>query len=198
MSQMVRNWHYFRLEESGYWYSMGDKYVVDSSLLSDAIHPQTNVQGGKLTKNLDKLEFYVANVSLFLDGHESGPGKFEVELALNYVMEMTIKLSKALLIDNKSEPKRIIRNLEETMFYKIPEMQKVILSGSHHQDIVYNNNKIIVRNFTIDQDEWVDPKNFIRSKIIDVPLQSLFFSLINYRNIMEKYFYLPGTKETAE
>lgn len=198
MGQMVRSWHYFRLEESGYWYSLGDKYIVDSSLQSDAIHPQTNVQGGRITKNVDKMQIYIANVSLFLDGAELSANKFEVELVLSYSMELTLKTSKALLIDSKSDPKRIIRNLEETLFYKLPELQKVILSGSHHQDIVYNNNKIIVRNFVIDQDEWVDPKHFVRSKIMDVPLQSLFFSLINYRNIMEKYFYLPGSKEQVD
>ena len=46
-----------------------------------------------------------------------------------------------------------------------------------------------------DHDEWVVAKYFIRSKIMDIPLQSLFFALINYRITMEKYFYLPGTKE---
>jgi len=33
---------------------------------------------------------------------------------------------------------------------------------------------------------------------MDIPLQSLFFALINYRIIMEKYFYLPSTKEEVE
>ena len=33
---------------------------------------------------------------------------------------------------------------------------------------------------------------------MDIPLQSLFFALINYRHTMEKYFYLPGAKEQVE
>lgn len=58
-----------------------------------------------------------------------------------------------------------------------------------------NDGKIIVRNLVTDQDEWVFPKDFVRSKIMDVPLQSLFFALINYRNTIEKYFYLPTSIE---
>ena len=33
---------------------------------------------------------------------------------------------------------------------------------------------------------------------MDIPLQSLFFSLLNYRYNMEKYFYLPQSKEQVD
>ena len=41
---MVKSWHCFRLEQSSYWVSLGgDKFLVDSSILSDVIHPDTNI-----------------------------------------------------------------------------------------------------------------------------------------------------------
>jgi hypothetical protein len=44
LCQMVKSWHHFRLEQSGAWTTMAnDKYIVDSSVLSDDIHPETNV-----------------------------------------------------------------------------------------------------------------------------------------------------------
>ena len=55
-----------------------------------------------------------------------------------------------------------------------------------------------MRNLVTDHDEWVDAKHFIRSKIMDIPLQSLFYALINYRVTMERYFYLPSSKEQVE
>ena len=33
---------------------------------------------------------------------------------------------------------------------------------------------------------------------MDIPLQSLFFALLNYRTMMEKYFYLPMNKEIVD
>ena len=43
MSQMVRSWHCFRLENSSYWTALqNDKFMVDSSILNDIIHPETN------------------------------------------------------------------------------------------------------------------------------------------------------------
>ena len=131
LNQMVKSWHCFRLECSGYWTSLGDKFVVDSSILSDTIHPVTNTQGGRVTKNLDKLELYVADVTLYLDGGSTDNKNFEIELVMNYELEVTIRLGKALLIDSTCESKRIIRNLEDTMFYKLPELDKCILSEQH-------------------------------------------------------------------
>ena len=41
---MIRNWHAFRLENSGYWTALkNDSFMVDSSLLKEIIHPDTNV-----------------------------------------------------------------------------------------------------------------------------------------------------------
>ena len=56
------------------------------------------------------------------------------------------------------------------MIYKLPELDKCILSELHKQGLDVNDGKIIVRNMVIDQDEWVDPKDFVRSKIMDIPL----------------------------
>jgi len=67
-------------------------------------------------------------VSLYLDGSCLADGMHEVELSLSYALEMTLRLGKALLVDAKCDSKRIIRNLEETMFYKLPELEKCILS----------------------------------------------------------------------
>ena len=62
LSKMVQTWHCFRLEASSHWTSLGShKYLVDSSILSDTIHPLTNIQGGRVTKNLEKVEIYVSN-----------------------------------------------------------------------------------------------------------------------------------------
>ena len=47
----------------------------------------------------------------------------------------------------------------------------------------------------MDQDEWIDPGDCIRSRILDVPLLSLFFALLRYRRILEDYFYLPPTEQ---
>jgi hypothetical protein len=70
---MVKSWHHFRLEESGAWLTMEyDKYVIDSSILSDEIIPEKNVQMGRVTKNLEKLELNVTNVALYLDGFIRG------------------------------------------------------------------------------------------------------------------------------
>lgn len=50
-----------------------------------------------------------------------------------------------------------------------------------------------------DQDEWVKVEGgFVRSKIFDIPLQSLFFALLNYRHTMERYFYLPSSQEESK
>ena len=84
------------------------------------------------------------------------------------------------------------------MFYKIPSMDKCVVSEQHKQDLEKNDGRIIVRNLVIDQDEWVEPQYFLRSKIMDIPLQSLFFSLLNYRQNMERYFYLPPSKEIVD
>lgn len=127
-----------------------------------------------------------------------GKEKHEVEINLTYDIEITIKLGKALLIDSKVDPKKLLRNLDGTMFYKVPSMDKCVVSEQHKQDLEKNDGRMIVRNLVIDQDEWIEPKYFIRSKIMDIPLQSLFFSLLNYRTIMEKYFYLPPSKEIVE
>ena len=102
--------------------------MVDCSILSDTIHPTTSVQGGRVTKNLDKIELYVTDVSLYLDGSVLEGGLHEVELSLSYALELTMRLGKALLVDSKCDSKRIIRNLEETMFYKLPELEKCVLS----------------------------------------------------------------------
>lgn len=74
----------------------------------------------------------------------------EVELALSYELELTFRLGKALLIDTKGDSKRIIRNLEETVFYKLPDMEKCILSEQHKQGLDINDGKIIVRNLVLD------------------------------------------------
>jgi len=127
-----------------------------------------------------------------------GKEKHEVEINMSYDIEITIKLGKALLVDTKTEPKKLLRNLEGTMFYKIPSMDKCVVSELHKQDFEKNDGRIIVRNLVIDQDEWISPQFLVRSKIMDIPLQSLFFSLLNYRHNMEKYFYLPPSKEIVE
>jgi hypothetical protein len=72
---MIRNWHSFRLENSGYWTALkNDSFMVDSSLLKEIIHPDTNVQGGRVTKNLEKLEMFIMNAQIYLDGisHDNG------------------------------------------------------------------------------------------------------------------------------
>jgi len=129
---------------------------------------------------------------LYLDGEINGD-KHKVELTLSCEIELTLRLGKALLIDSKAESKRIIRNLEETLIYKLPNLEKCMLSGIHKQGLDVNDGKIIVRNMSTDQDEWVEPKQFVRSRIMDIPLQSLFFSLLNYRYTLEKYFYYPSS-----
>jgi hypothetical protein len=152
---------------------------------------------GRVTKNLDKLELYVANVALYLDGFIKG-GAHQVELVLSYNLEISVKLGKALLIDSKIESKKLIKNLEETIFYKLPVLEKCILSEAHKQGTDVNNGKIIVRNMVTDQDEWVEPRYCVRGNIVDVPLQSLFMALINYKSIMERYFYLPTNQEQVD
>ena len=98
---MMKSWHCFRLETSTYWSSLGDKYLVDSSILNDAVHPLTNVQGGRVTKNLDKLEIYIANVNIYLDGECISDEKHRVNIGIDYELELTLRLGKALLIDSK-------------------------------------------------------------------------------------------------
>ena len=171
LNLMVKNWHCFRLEESKQWTSLGsDKYLVDSSILSDTIHPLTNIQGGRVTKNLDKLEIYVSNTQIYLDGSVYDKNKHEVELMLTYEIELTFRLGKALLIDTKIESKKMLRNLQETMFYKLPVLDKCIISEQHKQGLEQNDGKIIVRNMVTDQDEWMEPKQFVRAQIMDIPL----------------------------
>ena len=104
---------------------------------------------GRVTKNLEKLELFAANVSLYLDGFIKN-NSHEVELVLSYNLEITVKLGKALLIDSKIDPKKLIKNLEETIFYKLPLLDKCILSEAHKQGTDVNNGKIIVRNLVSD------------------------------------------------
>jgi hypothetical protein len=85
---------------------------------------------GRVTKNLEKLELYVANASIYLDGFIKN-NSHQVELVLSYNLEITVKLGKALLIDSKIESKKLIKNLEETIFYKLPVLDKCILSEAH-------------------------------------------------------------------
>ena len=105
--------------------------MVDASILSDLIHPESNIQGGRITKNLEKIEIYVTNVSLFLDGACISPENHEVELSLSYDFELTLRLGKALLIDTKGDQKRMLRNLEETVFYTLPVLDRCVLSEEH-------------------------------------------------------------------
>ena len=77
---------------------------------------------------MDKLEIYVSGVQIYLDGISHQNGKHDVEIVLSYDMELTFRLGKALLMDTKVESKKIIRSLEETMFYKLPSMDKCMLS----------------------------------------------------------------------
>jgi len=129
---MIRNWHAFRLENSGFWTALAnDSFLVDSSILKDTIHPESNIQGGRVTKNLEKVEIFITNSQIYLDGISHDNGKHEVEIVLRYDMELTFKLGKALLIDTKVESKKVIRNLEETMFYKLPTLDKCMLSEYH-------------------------------------------------------------------
>jgi hypothetical protein len=86
-----------------------------------------------------------------------GKEKHEVEINMLYDIEITTKLGKALLVDSKTEPKKLLRNLEGTMFYKIPSMDKCVVSELHKQDFEKNEGRIIVRNLVIDQDEWIEP-----------------------------------------
>lgn len=165
--------------------------------MSDDIHPETNVQMGRVTKNLEKLELYAANTQLYLDGFIKN-NSHEVELVLSYNLEITVKLGKALLIDSKIESKKLLKNLEETIFYKLPVLDKCILSEAHRQGTDVNNGKIIVRNMVTDQDEWLEPRYCVRGNIMDVPLQSLFIALLSYRSIMERYFYLPSSQEQKQ
>ena len=132
LCQMVKSWQCFRLEASGKWCALGDdRYVVDSSLTSkDSVHPDTNIQMGKVTKNLEKLEMFVANVYLYLDGFVNGKNH-EVEIVLSYNLEITVKLGKALLIDCTLDSKKMISNLTETIFFKLPSLDKCILSEAH-------------------------------------------------------------------
>lgn len=111
LSQMLRSWHCFRLEKSTNWTSINDKFVVDSSIMTDTHHPQANVSNGRITKNLEKLEIYISNVQLKLDGECLDNDLHSIEIALNYEMQLTVRLGKALLIDQKTEPKKLIRNL---------------------------------------------------------------------------------------
>lgn len=71
---------------------------------------------------------FVANAEIYLDGSCKDKGKHEVELVLQYNLELTLRLGKALLVDHKLEFKKLLRNLEETMFYKLPSLEKVTLS----------------------------------------------------------------------
>ena len=99
LNQMIKGWHCFRLEETGQWTALGnDKYLVDSSILNDTIHPQTNTQGGRVTKNLEKMEIYVSNANLYLDGECTSADKHKVELQLTYELELTLRI-----IDQNSE-----------------------------------------------------------------------------------------------
>jgi hypothetical protein len=44
LNMMVKSWHCFRLEQSQFWVSLGgDKFLVDASIYSDLIHPETNI-----------------------------------------------------------------------------------------------------------------------------------------------------------
>jgi len=85
---------------------------------------------GRVTKNLLRLEIYVTNVCIYLDGYIKND-KHSVEIVLNYDIEITIRLSKALMVDSKLESKKLLKNLEETVFYKLPNMDKCILSEVH-------------------------------------------------------------------
>jgi len=89
---------------------------------------ENNIQGGRVTRNLEKIEMFVVNTELYLDGACKDKGKHEVELVLQYNLELTLRLGKALLVDHKLEFKKLLRNLEETMFYKLPSLDKVTLS----------------------------------------------------------------------
>ena len=47
---------------------------------------------------------------------------------------MTLKVVKALLIEYPNNPQKLINHLSETIFYKIPEMQKYVLSDECDQN----------------------------------------------------------------
>jgi hypothetical protein len=56
-----------------------------------------------------------------------------------------------------------------------------------------------MQDFVKQRAVWVKPDRLLRYKIVDVPLQSLFFALKEYRNLMEHYFYFVETgKEQAD
>jgi len=46
-------------------------------------------------------------------------------------MELTLRLGKALLIDTRLESKKVIKNIDETVIYKLPTMDKCMLSECH-------------------------------------------------------------------
>jgi hypothetical protein len=47
---------------------------------------------------------------------------------LKYDLILTLKICKALLIEYPSNPSKLIHHLQETVFYKMPEMKKYIMS----------------------------------------------------------------------
>jgi hypothetical protein len=52
---------------------------------------------------------------------------------MSYDIEITVKLGKALLIDTKVESKKLISNLIDTIFYKLPMLDKCVMSEAHKQ-----------------------------------------------------------------
>ena len=133
-----------------------------------------------------------------MGGSDGSKQDFSVFLVLSYNCEITLKLSRALLVDRKADCKKLVRGLEEQFFYKLPLMDKCTLSEVHKQDFGTNKDSLVVTNLVSDHSEWVVPNLLLRTKIIEVPLSSLFFAVINYRTLMEKYFYLPDSKENAK
>jgi hypothetical protein len=106
-----------RLAQTKYWVPLKD-CIVDSSFLTATIHPANSTQCGRYTRNLTSLKLDVNNSQLYLNG-SSGSDLF---LTVSYDLDITIRLSRAQLVDQAQEEKKLIKMMDEQQFFTSPDM----------------------------------------------------------------------------
>ena len=78
-----------------------------------------------MSKNLQKIDIQIRDANIKLE---------EEGVKVSFELIMTLKVVKALLIEYPNNPQKLINHLSETIFYKMPEMQKYVLSDECDQN----------------------------------------------------------------
>ena len=93
---------------------------------------------------MTKLQIEITNSQLYLNGTAKNNAMF---LTISYDLDLTIRLSRVLLMDQSQEEKRMIKLMDEQQYYISPSMRRVMISYKHKQGLAENDGSLVMNDF---------------------------------------------------